>query len=514
MRRFRVAYVFGFAAYPVLFLFGHNVDRAFLSDLLVPMLAVLAATAVVLAIATKVFGGADRAGPVVAVAALLFLSYGQVYTRLDGVSLLGVSVGHDRFLLPLWAVLFGAVALFAIRSRKLVTELSPVLNVVAIVLVSLPLAMTARFAVTSSEGPPVEQEAVAALREVDVGRPDIYYLIFDRYASERTLDQYYDFDNGPMVRFLRERGFRVIDESYANYPKTPHSLAASLNMRYLDDLPVDSHDWKQVQALLRGSTVARTLQELGYTHVFVGSGYRPLCTDPTADVRYSYRSCNEFARLVYTSTALYPFARHLGIETLDTRRQEWHRTRFEFEKVLEVREMDEPTFTFAHFNLPHDPWIFDADGSYIDEQQAGAKTWDEGYLDQLRYANVRIMDVVDELLAGPESERPIVILQSDEGPGPIDWNPNTPEHYDWTRAPQRALDEKFRILNAYYFPGVDYTGLYEGITPVNSFRVILNAYFDGRLDLLPDESHIFPNELEPYRFIDVTDRVRDDEVGR
>ena len=37
------------------------------------------------------------------------------------------------------------------------------------------------------------------------------------------------------------------------------------------------------------------------------------------------------------------------------------------------------------------------------------------------------------------------------------------------------------ILNAYYFPGGRYEGLYEAISPVNSFRVVLNTFFGAKL---------------------------------
>jgi hypothetical protein len=43
------------------------------------------------------------------------------------------------------------------------------------------------------------------------------------------------------------------------------------------------------------------------------------------------------------------------------------------------------------------------------------------------------------------------------------------------------------ILNAYYFTGAD-SSVYPTITPVNTFRVILNQVFGNRLKLLPDRT--------------------------
>ena len=69
------------------------------------------------------------------------------------------------------------------------------------------------------------------------------------------------------------------------------------------------------------------------------------------------------------------------------------------------------------------------------------------------------------------------------------------------------LKERMSILNAYYFPGQKYEGLYGRISPVNSFRVVLNSYFGAKLRLLPDRS-FFSTWPEPYQFIDVTEAVR------
>jgi len=47
------------------------------------------------------------------------------------------------------------------------------------------------------------------------------------------------------------------------------------------------------------------------------------------------------------------------------------------------------------------------------------------------------------------------------------------------------------ILNAYYLPGQQ-DRLYPTISPVNSFRVIFDAYFGGKYDMLEDVSYFSP----------------------
>src|SRR5271157_4289288 len=109
----------------------------------------------------------------------------------------------------------------------------------------------------------------------------------------------------------------------------------------------------------------------------------------------------------------------------------------------------------------------------------------------------RIEEVIDQILARSKVPR-ILILQADHGSG-LRLNMQSKERTD--------LRERMGILNAYYFPNRDYRGLYQDITPVNSFRVVLNTLFGARFEILPDRSN-YSTWSEPYQFMDVTEAVR------
>jgi hypothetical protein len=49
-------------------------------------------------------------------------------------------------------------------------------------------------------------------------------------------------------------------------------------------------------------------------------------------------------------------------------------------------------------------------------------------------------------------------------------------------------------------------GLYEDISPVNSFRLIFNVYFDTDIPLLEDQSYFATVDV-PYKLINVTEIV-------
>jgi hypothetical protein len=57
-------------------------------------------------------------------------------------------------------------------------------------------------------------------------------------------------------------------------------------------------------------------------------------------------------------------------------------------------------------------------------------------------------------------------------------------------------------LIAYYFPNGGARVLYPTITPVNTFRLVLNTYFGQKFPLLPDASY-YSTYDHPYKFTEV-----------
>jgi hypothetical protein len=50
--------------------------------------------------------------------------------------------------------------------------------------------------------------------------------------------------------------------------------------------------------------------------------------------------------------------------------------------------------------------------------------------------------------------------------------------------------------------------LYPAISPVNSFRVVFNAYFGTALPMLPDRVFAHQSESRPYAFAELTETLR------
>ncbi len=79
-------------------------------------------------------------------------------------------------------------------------------------------------------------------------------------------------------------------------------------------------------------------------------------------------------------------------------------------------------------------------------------------------------------------------------------------HFSHDSLEEADVGERFPILNAYYFPGVDSSDLYPTISPVNSFRVVLNTYFGLELPLLEDRA-FYCTMKRPFDLVEITDSL-------
>lgn len=496
------------AAFPTVFLWGENRDEPVAMGTVLGLVGLSVLGALLLYLLLRVVTSSRlAAGFIASLVVALFFSFGHVRLLADP-SGLG---NRDVRLLVLWGLLLAIGAVFAVRhgGSARAAGVTRSLNVAVLVLVVSNLL----WAVTG--GAPVAAEARPFhLPGIDDPTPptrDVYYIIFDRYASQRSFEGL-GFDNQPTLNFLEEQGFVVADESLANYPKTTHSLASSLGMGYLDALAkeqgTDSGDWGPLNAALSSSRVAQAFVWLGYRYEHVGSWWEPTRTDPLADRNHVYADTSEFTS-VFLATTIWPaFASTTGIASAPSfDERQYGRVGFQFEALRSIARDPEPTFAFAHFTLPHPPYVFTADGSYQSPSEQRRIGGPAAYLETVRFTNTQIQALVEDLLEGPPATDPIVILQSDEGPHPARLEQDE-DGFVWPRATDQELGLKLRIFNAYYLPGDGEPEPYPTISPVNTFRLVFARYFGADLPLLEDRTYVYRDTDHPYEFTDVTSRLR------
>jgi hypothetical protein len=357
---------------------------------------------------------------------------------------------------------------------------------------------------TSPAVPNSATRATPAAQSPPPSPRNIFYLLLDDYGGARALKDLLGFDNTPFRDALRSRGFYVPDHPTTNYPRTLLSLGSSLNLDYVQALlprqPAGSTDLTPLNDLLQRTAVPQYLKARGYRYLHLGSWWAPTATDPEADQNISLTSTMEEA----AASLHVPFPEPSAGENRGGFvfvRHQYFRTLYQFQQLTRLAAAPPSsglTFVFAHILMPHRPFLLDAAGRFRDPLTSGVSEA-RSYTDQIQAVNRKILALIDELQAVPADQRPVIILQSDEG--------FFTGITEGTNVSDSDLEQHFGILAAYSFPGVTRTGLYPTITPVNVFRLLFDDYFDARLPLLPDRNYVYPDLGHEYTLTDVTDRV-------
>ncbi|MGH2395286.1 MAG: hypothetical protein ACRDGH_17645, partial [Candidatus Limnocylindria bacterium] len=215
------------------------------------------------AVCAVLFRGWLRGGLVASLLLVLFFSFGHVRIALAGT---GVSAG---ILAALWVglALLGLTAIQ--RGSRRIPEATRLLNVVTLVLVAYNLVSLGAYVGGQASQTIGQDPADVRLGEIS-RRPDVYYLVFDRYANEETLREHYDYDNSAFLAELEARGLTVARDSWANYGKTSLSLVSSLSLDYLDAAELSAANpstFGPIHAALRGHlAVPATLKKAGYEY--------------------------------------------------------------------------------------------------------------------------------------------------------------------------------------------------------------------------------------------------------
>jgi hypothetical protein len=488
-----------FAAYAVLFLYSANLDRVLPVDAVAPLARAVAAAAVLTALLALILRDI-RKGAIVATAIVIaYFGFGHVAGFLTGRGI------GEAVQLVAWAVVVVAAFVFAIRAASRVPQATFGLNVVALVLVGIAAATVLPYEISRAGRDPISHATTVRAAASIATERDIYFLVFDRYGSADAIEDRFDITDNDLYDWLRSQGFQVPSNSHANYRATDFSLAATLNMEFLDDLTrdvgPDSADRTPAQAKIQQNEVGRFLKAQGYRYYQIGSWFGPTRSVAIADENLSYGVASEFETVLDDLTIVPAIDRVRGVVSPEPTDRDRHRegTLFGLRQLRRVATAPGRKFVFAHILLPHDPYVFKADGSALSEAEAKATPERKLYADHLAFANAEIKDIVGYLLAGPEESRPIVIIEGDEGPlmcQGLDCVSNTPAY----------LRVRLGNLVAMYLPGID-EKLPDTFTSVNTFRTVFREYFGADLPPLPDRSFTWPDNDHLYDFKDVTEEI-------
>ena len=497
-------YILFIGMYPVFALYYVNINEVLFLSTLRAIIFSLALVGFVYLVVFIFKRKSEKVPAIAAVFLIFFYLYGHIFNLIFDVSVDGFLIGRHRFFIPLWVSLLSVVCYALIRTKKIKT-INYYLNLFSAILITITAVSIIAHAITSNrwKGPEVEQVQLQP-NIAEVITPNVYYLIFDSYGREDVLRDEFNLDNHDFIMELEQMGFVIPPCTQSNYSNTVFSLTSSLNMKYLNDFDLSKNGeirTAEFEPYIKHSAIRQIFEQVGYQTVTVKTVYPYLdITDATYYLDLdqgenklgSIESLN-FQNLFMMTTALGPavefFTDHSNLHIpsfiaklaptsnllLDRNYRQYQQNLY----LLDALETNIPSipgnkFIYAHLFTTHQPFGFTPDGEFrwpVDESY-------DAYRDQIIYTNKRIIGMIKNILT-IEQVPPIIILQGDHS-------------YVHT-------NRRVQILNAYYLPGDGNKAIYLEITPVNTFRVVLNEYFNGNYEMLDDISY-FSTEEEPYLF--------------
>jgi len=340
-------------------------------------------------------------------------------------------------------------------------------------------------------------------------QPDIYVIVLDKYSRSDMLAERFKLDNRPFERQLQARGFIVPKNARANYIHTFLSLGAMLNLRYLDFLNTKygaDTRWEVEYPVVENNRLAAFLRAQGYRYIFFPTEFGgtrqnryadlqiPLPREVVPEVTSAWLSGTVLA----VATNLRCWTNCLNVTppytTASTTLMDWR-----FRMVATLPDSGgHPLFVFAHFLVPHPPYIYDADchhelGFWPRSDRQIQDTVRKAYAAQVRCVNSKVLEMVDSITARSRVP-PVILLQADHGHGFFERDiPVLAE------ADTADVQDRTSVFAAYLLPGVPADSVPSDISPVNVTRLVLRHYFGADLPPLQERSY-WSSSRNPYIF--------------
>jgi len=369
-------------------------------------------------------------------------------------------------------------------------------------------------------------------------KPDVYYLLFDRYGNEDQLKKNFNFDNSDIYKFLGSKGFTNREAAYANYPFTMSSVPSTMAMNYFpqfEQMFSKDGDWESAfpyRSVLNNPPIAQYFKANGYQYNQLSSWWDftrvgiKADSNPTESFRLSVFGKNfyltDLQRDIVHKSILSPWLKK-GISIgkhpvlkydLDRNPRENFEAQMSSLRTIAGRaDKSTPQYSFAHILAPHPPYLFNKDGSWPSyDGEANDNGVDETvkYTNEAAYVNNQMKSIVSYIqLHDPKAA---IVIQADEGPYPKQFRGDitAQNFYDPLKLPLDKMQQKFGVFASYYLPGGASTDAAKQINAsVDTFRVVLNNYLGYDLPLLPDCHFATGDKFQIYNYTLVNDKLPD-----
>ncbi|MDD4178688.1 MAG: hypothetical protein PHH14_01385 [Candidatus Margulisbacteria bacterium] len=485
MNKKLIVYPFLFAMYPSLFLYANNFREVDLTALFLPIVFSLLGTLLIWWLLYIINHDFEKSAFITTLIIVFFFSYGHFSSLIMGLKLGEFVLLRNRYRAVIYLVFFLFACFWAVCKFDKIRRFKEWLNLAAFIIIMFLLInligqKLARVKIDESR-----QSSGGAKIIATANQPDIYYLILDGYARRDVQQEIFGVAYDALFSYLRNKKFYLATQSTSNYAMTSLSLTSSLNMKYF----LSSEEFMQRNT--QENEVENQLRRHGYKIYGLEAG---VMTEKNVKSSKRGISNSSFWLMIINTTMVEMVAHRLNLYAPVIRAE----VLGAYNQLEKVVPKTGPKFVFVRIPSPHPPYIFNRHGAAVNTVKFKAcgdvwkTSWDDktAYYEQLNFISDRTIQSLNYILSNSKRQ-PIIIVQSDHGP-------------QFSDEKNGFYRKRMGILNAYYLPPGIKKRLYQTITPVNSFRLVLSEIIGLKYPLLPDYNY-FSTMERPYDFHRIKD---------
>ena len=474
------------AAYPILFLYGHNAANLTLNSLVMPLGLSLLVAAVAYGVfylfQRKADGGSHCASLSAGVFLLFYYFYGTIYHRL---------ISPDKF--PVYHfVLLPVVIVVAFYAGYFISKIKPapaalvqkIFLFFSLFLVAYNVVIIVPVELQRVHLKPDPSPVSSATKIININQkyPDIYYVIFDEYERLDVMQSYFHDDTvDQFTAFLKQNNFFLVTNSRTPTINTQTEMSSRLNLQQYNE----KSDVKVTLAVIDDNKVMQVVKSYGYKTASLEMAFPNI----TADYHINYdpsqvggMAVDEFRQTFLDDTMFNAFLGYFQDTDMSEAKQR-DLIMYTLDQTVNMSTMlQSPKFVYTHILLPHMPFIFDRYGNLLPPQDN--YDW-HYYLGQHQYATKLMEDLITKLLANADPRNPpVIIIQSDHGARNMIRRSKDNILMDGYLE-NYPIDYAYDNFNAMYLPGIDPASLSTSMPPINTMVLVLNHYLNAGVKLGP-----------------------------
>ena len=454
-----------FAIYPMLFLWSRNYEEVYFSEIILLTITLIIFTYLI----NKLFYFITKNSYKTSILSSIFLFFTSFYGRifddntitfqqLNKIQFCNIQFFRHRYIIPILILVFILIFHIMYKSKNNFKSTLKFFTTTVLILITINILNLSYNLILKPQIYINLPQTNHNIKKPD-SFPNIYYIILDAYGREDVLKNIYQYDNSNFINFLKQKNFFIANKSYSNYARTNLSIPSSMNFDYLKETPglpcFFPHRY------LSNSQVILFLKKQGYKFINISSGYGFTARNKLAAIEMGVRyfSLGNFSQELISTNIFGPLFKYLNkFSILDFIVEKHHnRVLYQFDALKEVPSIPGPFFVFCHILTPHPPYSFDENGIKKEIKPTLGTIEDKNdYLRQLPFINKKVQEVIEIILSNSKNP-PIIILQSDHGPGLT--NQRFLIHGKGKPSTILATD-RMGILNAYYLPEKENIQLY------------------------------------------------------